>query len=172
MNKIKNLVFSSILLAIALFLPMLLGNVLSWSSMLSLMHIPILICGLLCGAKYAGLIGFVAPFLKMSIYSVPPLYPVAIAMSFELCAYGLLTGLLYKKKTKPNLYKSLILSMIGGRIVYGLITALLLGLKGGTYTFTAFISSVILGCIPGILLHILLIPIIVLVLEKNINFAD
>jgi len=40
------------------------------------------------------------------------------------------------------------------------------GLNGGSFTFAAFIAGAFTNAIPGIIVQILLIPILVMVLEK------
>ena len=85
-------------------------------------------------------VGLVAPILRSLIFGMPPLFPTATAMAFELAAYGLLSGLFYKllpKKT-PFLYVALILAMIGGRLVWGLAMTILMSATGKGFTLAAF----------------------------------
>jgi hypothetical protein len=94
---------------------------------------------------------------------MPPIYPTAITMTFELAAYGFLSGLLYKKL---NVYTSLIGAMIGGRIVSGVANALLLGMAGRAYGFVAFVSESFITALPGIIVQIVLIPPLIIVLQR------
>ena len=89
-------------------------------------------------------------------------------MAFELAAYGALSGLLYKRlpKTTGNIYLTLIAAMIGGRIVWGIARLIFAGVQGTGFTFAAFIAGAVTGSIPGIVLHIILIPLIVIALKK------
>ncbi|MBQ7719430.1 MAG: ECF transporter S component, partial [Clostridia bacterium] len=96
---------------------------------------------------------------------------VAFAMMFELCAYGFLTGLFYKifAKKIPFIYVSLVIAMLGGRIVYGVFMALIsaFGLTKDPFTFAAFIAAEFTGCVPGTILQLIAIPLIMLALDRT-----
>ena len=163
----RRLVYSGVCLALALVLPFLTGQIPQIGSMLSPMHIPVLLCGFLCGWQWGVAVGFIAPLLRYALFQMPPM-PMDIAMAFELAAYGAISGLLYKKlpKTNANVYVTLILSMIAGRIVWGAARFVIAGLTNSTFPFSAFIAGAVTEAIPGIILHIVLIPIIVIALER------
>lgn len=163
----RRLVYSGVCLALALVLPFLTGQIPQIGSMLSPMHIPVLLCGFLCGWQWGVAVGFIAPLLRYALFQMPPM-PMGIAMAFELAAYGAISGLLYKKlpKTNANVYVTLILSMIAGRIVWGAARFVIAGLTNSTFPFSAFIAGAVTEAIPGIILHIVLIPIIVIALER------
>ena len=94
--------------------------------------------------------------------------PVGIGMAFEMLTYGLVAGILYKvlpKKT-VNIYVSLIISMIAGRIVWGITRLVIAGVVADQFTWQMFVSGAVLTAVPGIILHIILIPIIVIALKK------
>ncbi len=164
----RKIVYSAICLALALVLPFLTGQIPQIGSMLSPMHIPVLLCGFLCGWPWGLAVGVLAPLLRSLIFSMPPLFPTATAMAFELAAYGALSGLLYAKLPKKALYVyvTLILSMLGGRIVWGLVMFALMGFSTTAFPFSAFIAGAFTKSIPGLILHIVLIPVIVLALRK------
>ena len=166
-SAIKSLVYASVCLALALVLPFLTGQIPQVGSALSPMHIPVLLCGFLCGPLWAALVGVVAPPLRFLLFGMPP-FPTNAAMAFELATYGLISGLLYKKlpKTKTNIYVSLITAMIAGRIVWGIVRALLSGVFGTPLTFAIFWASAFTNAIPGIICHIVLIPILVMALRR------
>ena len=110
----KNLVNAALCLALCMVLPFLTGQIPQIGSALSPMHIPVLLCGFICGWPYGLAVGILAPLLRFMLFGMPPIFPTGIAMAFELAAYGMATGLLYKKlpKTIPNIYTSLIVSML------------------------------------------------------------
>ena len=112
--------------------------------------------------------GFAAPLLRSFTLGMPPPFPTAVAMAFELAAYGVITGICYKKLPKKPLflYVDLLAAMIGGRIVWGAAMMICLGIKGGAFTWSAFLSGSVLSAIPGIVLQLILVPIIVAVLQK------
>lgn len=93
----KKLAYAALFLALCLVLPMLTGQIPQIGSMLLPMHIPVLLCGLVCGWQYGAAVGFVAPLLRSALFGMPPVYPVAIAMAFELLTYGLC----YRAGTPP-----------------------------------------------------------------------
>ena len=164
---LRHLVYAAVCLALCMLLPFLTGQIPQIGSALSPMHIPVLLAGFLCGPWWAMAVGFVAPMLRHLWLGMPPLI-TAIAMSFELAAYGLFSGLLYRllpKKT-VNIYVSLIGAMILGRIVWGIAMVVISGVSGSAFTWSAFIAGALLNAIPGIILHIVLIPILVMALKR------
>lgn len=168
--KTYKLVLSALFLALCLVLPIITGGIPAIGNMLLPMHIPVLLCGLICGWQYGLVIGFVAPLLRSVLFGMPPMYPVAIAMAFELAAYGLIIGLVYAavhKRGIAALYGSLLAAMIGGRLVWGLAEIVLLGLAGNAFTMQAFLSGALLSAVPGIVLQLVLIPAVMVALDRT-----
>ena len=167
-NKILKLVLSGLFLALAFVLPFLTGQVPEIGNMLCPMHIPVLLCGFICGWPHGFLIGLLAPILRSLILGMPPMFPKAVCMAFELATYGLTAGLTYKllPKKKGFIYLSLIISMLVGRTVWGGATYLCLFTQGNAFTLSAFFASAFTNAIPGIILQIILIPIIVMIYER------
>ena len=127
----KQLTVSALLFALGLVLPFLTGQVPQIGNMLLPMHFPVFLCAFLCGWQYALFLGFLLPICRSMIFGMPHMFPVAIAMAFELAAYGLIAGLIYgrsKQKSTASLYIALISAMILGRVVWGIVEALLLGI--------------------------------------------
>jgi len=166
-NTLK-LTYSAVCLALGLVLPFLTGQIPQIGQALSPMHIPVLLCGFLCGWPWGLAVGFILPLLRSALFGMPALYPMALSMAFELAAYGALSGLLYKLLPKKigYIYISLVAAMIGGRLVWGAARYILAGVKGDSFTFAAFLAGAVTNAIPGIILHIALIPLIVLALKK------
>ena len=92
-------------------------------------------------------------------------FPTLPAMMLELCAYGVLTGLFYRK-LRGNLYLSLIGAMLGGRAVSGIANAVLLGIAGKPYGFTVFLTSAFVTALPGIVIQLVAVPLLVAALQK------
>lgn len=163
--SVKDLVLAALCLALALLLPFLTGQIPQIGSMISPMHIPVLLCGFLCGGPLGALVGAVAPLLRSAIFGMPPMFPTATAMAFELAAYGLIAGLLYKAlpKKAPFIYVALILAMLGGRCVWGLA---MWALTGSNFTFQAFLAGAFINAVPAIIIHIVLIPLLVIALQR------
>ena len=90
------------------------------------------------------------------------------AMLCELAVYGLITGIcvygIHTEKQIVKIYGSLITAMLAGRIVSGILKALIFNV--GEYSFKIFITSSFLTGIPGILIQLIFIPVIVLALQK------
>lgn len=163
----KKLVYSAMCLALCLVLPFLTGQIPEIGSMLLPMHIPVLLCGFLCGAGWGAAVGFTAPLLRFAIFSMPPM-PGCISMAFELATYGLVVGLLHKKmgKSMKGVYVSLICAMVAGRLVWGAAQMAIMGLNGGSFPFSAFVAGAFTSAIPGIVLQLVLIPVLVRALDK------
>lgn len=167
-NHIKNLILSALCLAIAMYLPFLTGQIQTIGNMLCPMHIPVFLCAYICGWKWAAAVGLVSPLLRYAAFGMPPIMPIGLGMAFEMMTYGIVAGLLYKilPKKMVNIYLSLIISMIAGRIVWGIARLVIAGVAAGEFTWQMFISGALLTAVPGIILHIILIPIIVIALRK------
>ena len=167
-KPLLKLLYAAVCLALCLVLPLLTGQIKQIGTMLSPMHIPVLLCGFLCGPWWALAVGAIAPLLRSLTFGMPHLYPDAAAMTFELAAYGLFSGLLYRALPKKvwSIYVSLIAAMIAGRLVWGAARVVLYGLGGEAFTWQMFLSGALLRSIPGIVLHIVLIPLLVLALRR------
>ena len=129
-QRIYDLILAALCMALGIVLPFFTGQIPQIGGMLLPMHLPVLLCGLLCGWQYGGLVGFVLPLLRYAMFGMPPIFPTGIAMAFELAAYGIIAGYLYNHSRWQcviSLYRSLIAAMIGGRIVWGVVRVLLTG---------------------------------------------
>lgn len=166
--KTKNLVLSGLFMALGLVMPFLTGQIPSIGSKLLPMHIPILLCGFVCGWPYGLIVGFITPIFRSILFGMPPMFPVAMAMAFELAAYGFVSGLMYNMLPKKtiNLFLSLITAMILGRVVWGIISVVLYGLNGMAFSWEIFIGGALINAIPGIIVQIIIIPIILITLIK------
>jgi thiamine transporter ThiT len=169
-RPVQNLTLSALCLALGLVLPFLVGQIPQLGSALLPMHLPVLLCGLICGWAYGGTVGFILPPLRYLLFGMPPIFPTGVAMAFELATYGILAGLLYGRSRRQcvfALYRSLILAMIGGRIVWGVVRVLLSGVAGQAFTWELFLAGAFLNAIPGILLQLILIPAILVALDRT-----
>lgn len=167
MKQTKKLILSAMFLALGLVLPFFTGQIREIGNKLLPMHIPVLLCGFVCGPQYGLLVGFITPLLRSLLFSMPPL-PRAIGMAFELATYGAVTGLLYRMlpKSKARIYISLLIAMVAGRLVWGIVSILIYGIEGSAFTWQMFAGGAFLNAIPGIVVQIILIPVLMLALEK------
>lgn len=165
---------SGMFMALGIVLPFLTGQIPEIGSMLCPMHIPVLVCGFVCGWKYGLIVGIILPILRSLIFTMPPFYPAALTMSFELAMYGFVSGFLFEAfniSGKRNIwtnYVVLLAAMIDGRIIWGIVS-FLLSLIDGTFNFTfkAFLSGAFITAWPAIIIQLTLIPMLILVLEKT-----
>lgn len=168
--NIKRLVLSAMFLTLGIVLPFFTGQIQQIGNMLLPMHIPVMLCGLICGWKYGLIVGLLTPLTRSILFTMPVLYPTAIAMALELAAYGFITGYLYRhihRKPLTGIYLSLLTAMVGGRIVWGIAMVALLGIQGNSFTAGAFFAGAFLNAIPGIIAQLVLIPGIMLMLDKT-----
>ena len=167
-NRNLNLTLAAVCLALCMVLPFLTANIPEIGSALCPMHIPVFLCAFLCGPWWAVSVGVAAPLLRFLLVGMPPVFPTGLAMCFELAAYGMIAGLLYKMLPKKpvNIYVSLIAAMLGGRVVWGMARVIMSGVSGAGFTWAAFMAGAFTNAVPGIIVHILLIPVIVMALQK------
>lgn len=163
----KRLVVSALMLALALVLPYFTGGIPAIGNLLLPMHLPVLLCGFLCGWPWALAVGVVAPLLRLALFSMPPLW-TAIPMAFELATYGAVAGILYSRlpRRTGNIYVSLVGAMLAGRVVWGVVKFVLSGLQNTEFPFSAFVAGAFTTAIPGIIVQLVLIPLLVLGLDR------
>lgn len=168
LSPVKKIVFSALFLATALVLPFLTGQIPQLGNMLCPMHLPVLILGFVCGPVWGGVVGFVAPLLRFLLWGMPP-FPGCISMAFELAAYGVATGNLYKllPKKLPYIYLNLVISMIAGRIVWGAVKYIMLAAGVGKFGMVIFFTEGFVNAIPGIILQLIVIPPLVSLIKKR-----
>lgn len=167
-RAIQNLAAAAVCLALCMVLPFLTGQIPQIGSALSPMHIPVLLAGFLCGPWWAMAVGITAPLLRHCMFSMPPLIS-AVAMAFEMGTYGLASGLLYTRlpKGNANIYVSLIAAMLAGRVVWGMAMTVISGVTGSAFTWAAFMAGAFFNAVPGIIVHIVLIPVLVMALRQS-----
>ena len=169
----RDLVLAALFLALAFVLPMITGHVPQIGNMLCPMHFPVLLAGFVLGGPWGLALGFIAPLLRSLLFGMPPMFPIAISMAFEMAAYGTVSGWMYRKvpHTLPMTYATLVTAMVAGRLVWGAVRFVLAGLTGSSFPFSAFLSGALLTAIPGIIAQLILIPLIVTALKKA-KFMD
>ena len=169
MNNVKKLAVTAMLFAVGMVLPFFIGQIPAIGKMLLPMHIPVLLCGFIVGWQYGALIGFLLPIVRGLVFGMPPLYPNAVAMAFEMAAYGFVSGYLYSHarwQCTKMLYISLVTAMLAGRIVWAFAEVILLGIGGNIFTWKMFAAGAFLNAIPGIIVQLTLIPLIMVALRR------
>lgn len=167
MTGIKKTVITALMVALAVVLPMAFHSIPNGGTIFSPMHLPVLLCGLLCGPFYGAAAGILGPVFSSLITGMPgPAY--LPTMVIELFAYGLFTGLFMKLirtgHIYGDLYISLVLSMLIGKVLAGSARALIFA--RGRYTFASWFTGYFVTALPGLILQLLLIPSIIFALEK------
>ncbi len=167
MKKTKQLVITALCIALGLVLPMAFHAIPNAGSVMLPMHIPVLLCGLICGPGSGLIAGICTPILSSVLTAMPPV-GILPGMTFELAVYGGVSGALIRtiKTERPwmNLYFSLITAMIAGRIVSGLLNGLIF--RAGAYSMEIWIAASLTTALPGIVLQLVLIPTLVMILHK------
>ncbi len=166
--RVRKMVSSALYLALALVLPFLTGQIPEIGSMLCPMHLPALLCGFMCGWPWGLAVGLISPLLRSVIFGMPPMFPTAVSMAFEMAVYGAVSGLLYRllPKKKGYIYVSLIAAMVAGRLVWGLVRFLIAGLQSSIFPASAFLAGAVTTAVPGIIVQIVLVPLLVMTMEK------
>ena len=162
----RKLTLSGLFLALALVMPFLTGQIPQIGSMLCPMHFPVLLCGFFCGGGMGFLVGLIAPLLRSVLFGMPPMFPVAVCMAAELAVYGLVSGTLHRllPKKKGCVYVSLLAAMVLGRLVWG--AAMMACVGAENFGLPAFLAGAVTTALPGILLQLVLIPAVVIAMEK------
>ena len=166
-SSIKQLCLTAVFIAFCVVLPMAFHAV-GLGSTFAPMHIPVLMCGLICGGGYGLVCGLVGPVLSSVITGMPGT-AMLVSMVPELMAYGLITGLLMGKvktgKVLADLYICLGAAMLLGRVVAGIAKALLY-MGGEGYSLGLWISAHFVTAAPGIVCHLVVIPILISTLMR------
>lgn len=168
-NQILRLALSALFLAIGFVLPFLTGQIQQVGNMLLPMHLPVLVCGFVCGWPWGLAVGFVLPLLRSLFFGMPPMVPTALAMAFELAAYGAFAGALYAKlpRRPVSVYAALLAAMLLGRVVWGLASWVIYALfTQNSFAVAMFWTNGFVKAWPGMILQVALVPAIVLALER------
>ena len=165
-SSVKKLVFTAVCAALCLILPMAFHAIPNAGQVLLPMHIPVLLCGLVCGWPFGAVCGLIGPFLSSVFTSMPPAAMLP-SMMVECAVYGFISGLLMKYvrtgKSGADLYISLISAMAAGRIAAGFAKAWIF--TPGLSPFAWVTTSLVTG-IPGIALQLVLMPLVVTALTR------
>lgn len=169
---IARLIYSAMFLALAILLPTLTSYIPQIGRSILPMHLPVILSGFVCGPVWGMAVGIAAPLLRCAMTNgIAPSFPNAIAMAFELAVYAFIAGMLYKKLDKNMFmfYVELITAMVCGRLVWAIVTCILIltGIGSGTISFGFVWTSTVLSSIPGIVLQLIVIPLTVNVFKKN-----
>ena len=168
MSTSKRTTLCAVCIALCYVLPIAFHSV-GLGSVLSPMHIPVLLCGLICGGGAGLICGLVGPVLSSLLSGMPPMM-MLVRMIPELGVYGLVAGIVMKKlhtgSNAKDVYISLVAAMIVGRIVGGIATAVFFAVTSGVYSLALWFASYFVESVPAIAIHLVLVPILVFSLQK------
>jgi thiamine transporter ThiT len=167
MSHIREMVITALCISLCVVLPLAFHAIPQGGSIYCPMHIPVLLCGLICGWQFGLFCGLAGPLLSTLILQMPPMAMLP-AIMIELCAYGFVSGLVLQTvhtgKRTADLYISLIAAMLSGRVLSGILQALLF--SAGHYAFSTWVTAYFLTSLPGMIIQLVLIPILITALEK------
>lgn len=169
MSSVKKLTLCAVCAALCVVLPPVF-HMLALGSILSPMHIPVLLCGLACGWPYGVFCGLAGPLLAHLVNGAPAA-PMLVPMLPELAVYGLVCGLLMKAvrtgRLYADLYCALVPAMLLGRVAGGVVQAVFLTANGQPYSLALWAGAYLVKAVPGIVLHLALVPALVVLLSKT-----
>jgi len=157
---------AAVCVALCVVLPIAFHSIPDAGTVFLPMHIPVLICGMICGWPYGLLCGLMGPLVSSALTGMPPIAFLP-SMMVECGTYGLVSGLMLKyvhtKRTYADLYIALVTAMIAGRIVSGIAKALIFtpGLAMSAWITASFVTA-----LPGILIQLIFLPSVVCTLMK------
>jgi thiamine transporter ThiT len=167
MTSVKKSIICAVCIALCYVLPLFFHGIQNAGSIFCPMHIPVFICGLICGWQYGLLCGIAGPTISSALTGMPPIAYLP-TMIVELVLYGVIAGLLSKhvrtKNTYVDLYISLIVAIIIGRIGAGAARALIF--TKGSYSLAMWISGYVVTSWPGTVIQLAFIPSIIFALMK------
>ncbi len=167
MSSVKKSIITAVCVALCVVLPLAFHAIPNAGPIYGPIHIPVYICGLTCGWPYGLACGVIGPLLSWMLTGMPIVTDLP-GMIVELSVYGVASGLLMKfvrtGRLYADLYISLIVAMLLGRIAAGLVAALIFA--RGTMTIALFATTYFATALPGIVVQLALIPSIIVALEK------
>ncbi len=174
-TRTERLTVTGMLIAVGIILPFAASHGIGIpGNVLLPMHIPVFICGLLCGPLFGASCGMLLPVLNSILTGMPALYPNMPMMVCELLVYGLVSGLLFCKtplgKTKIGVYVSLLGAMICGRVTYGIALQVFLLFDSDLRAASVW-TSLVTG-LPGIIIQLLLVPGVVFAVWKFLGKSE
>lgn len=168
MSTTKKLCICAVCIALCCVLPTAF-HAIGLGSVLSPLHIPVFLCALLCSWQYGLACGVCGTLLSSLLTSMPPAAALFHMMP-ELCAYGLVTGLLFRfirtGRTALDIYLSLVPAMLVGRIVGGAARAIFYLSTAQSYSLSLWIGAYFVESFPAIVLHLTVVPALTLILMR------
>ena len=166
LSPIKRLTLTALCIALCVVVPMAFHVIPNAGAVMLPMHIPVLLCGLVCGWQYGLLCGIMGPLVSSVMTGMPPAAMLP-GMMVECGMYGCVGGLLMERIRTGSLYADLYIclpaAMLAGRVISGVVKALILtpGLS-----FTAWATASFVTALPGISIQLILLPTLIVALTR------
>lgn len=172
----RHMILAGIFIAIGLVLPIAFHSIPNAGKIFTPMAIPVLLVAFFLPWQYSLAVGVITPLLSSMLTGMPPMLPLPMA-AMMAAEYGLASVIISTFKNKLSntkkiysVYICLIPAIILGKILSGLVLKAAIeffGVKGpGMWTY--IIGAITLG-LPGLIIIIVLIPILYIILKKQIN---
>ena len=162
----KRLVLTAVCAALCVILPMAFHAFPGGGNVFLPMHIPVLLCGLMCSWPYGLICGLLGPALSCLLTQMPPVASLP-SMMVECAVYGCVSGammvLVRTRRIYADLYISMSTAMVAGRVASGFAKAFIFA--PGTPIFAWVTTSLVEG-LPGIAIQLVLLPTIVYALMR------
>jgi len=165
-TSVKRLTLTALCVALCVVVPMAFHVIPNAGAVMLPMHIPVLLCGLVCGWQYGLLCGILGPLVSSVLTSMPPAAMLP-GMMVECGMYGCVGGLMIERVRTGSLYADLYIclpvAMLAGRVISGIVKAMILtpGLS-----FTAWATASFVTALPGISIQLILLPTLVVALTR------
>jgi len=122
------------------------------------MHFFVLVAGLLFGWRVGLATGFLTPLVSFATSGMP-LVSLLPTITLEVMAYGFFAG--YLRERKMDLWLTLILALVFGKIVLFFSAWTLMPVNPVNYLFSAVKTG-----LPGILIQLALLPLVAAAIQK------
>ena len=166
LSSIKRLTLTALCIALCVVVPMAFHVIPNAGAVMLPMHIPVLLCGLVCGWQYGLLCGIMGPLVSSVLTGMPPaamLPGMMVECGMYGCVGGLMMEYIHTGSLYADLYISLPVAMLMGRVISGIVKALILtpGLS-----FTAWATASFVTALPGISIQLILLPTLIVALTR------
>ena len=165
-SNIKRMTLTALCIALCVVVPMAFHVIPNAGQVMLPMHIPVLLCGLVCGWQYGLLCGILGPLVSSVLTGMPPaamLPGMMVECGMYGCVGGLMMEYIHTGSLYADLYISLPVAMLMGRVISGIVKALILtpGLS-----FTAWATASFVTALPGISIQLILLPTLIVALTR------
>ncbi len=169
----KKITFSAVIIAFGIILPFIFHFAFAPTLQLGSKLLPIHYSAFFAGGFFGPLVGLSVGLLTpiLSSFTGMPPFPMVIFITFETAVYGIVFGYLYFKK-RNNIYLSLVIAMMMGRIAY-LLSVYFIGhfILGKGFVIISTLESFTVGMI-GIIVQLIIIPIVIDRINSVYGFSN